>query len=202
MPIYVVRWPDLSAALVKARSEEELLDILDEVADSTGCSWSVYNGPLFVEFELPVEVKVEGSEEREEQRPIRPDEVAVGSVSDLYDYDLKVSAPSGDTVSEMFEAVEKAAFPNVYAARHSVRRKGEPSEKELKAAVLADLEVLIKASWQRSHLEKNEDPDAALARMMGAPLRLVKQWRERFIEGPPPEQPPAKPKTPSKPRKK
>ena len=202
MPIYVVRWPDLSAALVKARSEEELLDILDEVADSTGCTWSVYNGPLFVELELPVEYKVEDGVGREEERPIRPDEVVVGDVSALYDYDLKVSAPDCDTAGEMFEAVEKAAFPEVYAVRRTLRRKGEPSEKALRAAVRAELEVLIKASWQRSHLEKSEDPDAAFARMMGAPLRLVKDWRDRFLGGPPPEQPPSKPKPPRKPRKK
>ena len=38
MPIYLVRWPDLSAALVKAGSEEELLDTLDQVANPKGCT--------------------------------------------------------------------------------------------------------------------------------------------------------------------
>ena len=33
MPIYLVRWPDLSAALVKASSEDDLVEILDEVAN-------------------------------------------------------------------------------------------------------------------------------------------------------------------------
>ena len=50
MPIYLVRWPDLSAALVKASSEDELVEILDEVANPDGSTWSVYRGPLFLEF--------------------------------------------------------------------------------------------------------------------------------------------------------
>ena len=50
MPIYLVRWPDLSAALVKASSEDELVEILEEVANPDGCTWSVYLGPLFLEF--------------------------------------------------------------------------------------------------------------------------------------------------------
>lgn len=197
MPIYVVRWPDLSAALVRARSEEELMDILDEVADTTGCSWSVYNGPLFVEFELPVEYRVEGGcENVEEERPIRPDEVVVEDVSKLYEHNLEIAAPSCDTASEMFEAVEKAAFPNLHAVRWSLDREGDPSEEELRKAVMADLKVMIKASWQHAHLEKSEDPDAELARMMGAPLRLVKQWRQRFMGEPQPQQPPVSPKKP------
>lgn len=202
MPIYVVRWPDLSAALVKARCEEELLDILDEVADTTGCSWSVYNGPLFVEFELPVEYRVEGGEDVEEKRPIRPDEVVVEDVSKLHEHNLEITAPSCDTASEMFEAVEKAAFPNLHAVRWSLDREGDPSEEELRRALTADLEVMVKASWQRAHLEKSDDPDAELARMMGAPLRLVKQWRQRFMEEPPAREPPRKPTAPGRPLKK
>ncbi len=59
MPIHLVRWPDLSAALVKAGSEDDLIDILDEVANPEGCAWSVYRGPLFVEFSLPARFQVE-----------------------------------------------------------------------------------------------------------------------------------------------
>ena len=46
MPVYLVRWPDLSAALVKAGSEDELIGILDEVGNPDGCTWSIYRGPL------------------------------------------------------------------------------------------------------------------------------------------------------------
>jgi hypothetical protein len=58
MPIYLVRWPDPSAALVKASSEDELVEILDEVANSDGGTWSVYRGRPFLEFSLPVRFDV------------------------------------------------------------------------------------------------------------------------------------------------
>ena len=45
MPIYLVRWPDLSASLVRARHEADLIDALDGVGNSDGCEWSVYEGP-------------------------------------------------------------------------------------------------------------------------------------------------------------
>jgi hypothetical protein len=40
MPIYLVRWPDLSAALVKASLEDELVEILDELANPEGSTTS------------------------------------------------------------------------------------------------------------------------------------------------------------------
>jgi len=55
MPIYLVRWPDLAASLVRAQDDDELIDILDQVANPEGCEWSVYDGPLFIDFQLPVE---------------------------------------------------------------------------------------------------------------------------------------------------
>ena len=54
MPIYIVRWPDLSASLVQAEGEEHLLDILDQVGNADDCEWSIYDGPLFIDFRLPV----------------------------------------------------------------------------------------------------------------------------------------------------
>lgn len=33
VPLYLVRWPDLSGAFVNARNEDDLLDILDEISN-------------------------------------------------------------------------------------------------------------------------------------------------------------------------
>ena len=41
MPLYLVRWPDLSASLVSAENDEHLLDILDQVDNPEGCEWSI-----------------------------------------------------------------------------------------------------------------------------------------------------------------
>ena len=58
MSLYVVRWPDLSASLVRAEGEEHLLDILDQVANPDDCEWSIYEGPLFIDFRLPVKWRI------------------------------------------------------------------------------------------------------------------------------------------------
>ena len=55
------------ARQVKAGSEEALVEILDEVGNPDGCTWSVYRGPLFLEFSLPLRFEVR------ERRTCRPD---------------------------------------------------------------------------------------------------------------------------------
>lgn len=52
---------------MKARDEDNLIDSLDEVDDPTGCTWSVYRGPLFIEFARPITYRVDGSNQ---DRPI------------------------------------------------------------------------------------------------------------------------------------
>jgi hypothetical protein len=59
MPIYLVRWPDLSASLVRASHEDELIDTLDQVANPDGCEWSVYEGRLFIGVRLPAQWHIE-----------------------------------------------------------------------------------------------------------------------------------------------
>jgi hypothetical protein len=48
----------MSASLVSARDEEELLDTLDEVADSEGASWAVYRGPVWIDFDVPAKYRI------------------------------------------------------------------------------------------------------------------------------------------------
>ena len=82
MPLYVVRWPNLSAALVRAEDEDELIDILDEEADPEGCRWQEYFGPLFLDFELGAKIEVDDPEGRRKQsedyRPLDPEAISIG----------------------------------------------------------------------------------------------------------------------------
>jgi len=175
MPIFLVRWPDLSAALVKAGSEDELIDILDEIANPEGCTWSVYRGPLFIEFSLPVRFQV--TDRGECAGPIRPDDVVVEDVSGLRKAEpLEVSLAEGDTGGDMCRAIEKKAFPHVFRARHD--RDDEPSNAELRQAVEAELQTLARASWRREQVRRREDPESKLAAEMDAPVRLVRRWVE------------------------
>jgi hypothetical protein len=178
MPLYLVRWPDLTAALVKAQSEDELVDVLDEVANSEGCTWSVYLGPLFLEFALPAKASLV-----ESRGPKGDSDVKVDDVEGLFESaPLAVSIPAGDTAIDMSEAIEKKVFPRVYKARHG---KSEPTVTALKKAVAAEMQVAVQASWRREHVGRRDDPDSRLAAMMDAPERLVRQWKERAGIGAP-----------------
>ena len=184
MPIYLVRWPDLSAALVKANSENVLLDILDEVANSEGCSWSVYRGPLFLEFSLPVRFEIKESR----PGPIRPEDVDVQDVSALAEGGfLEVAVPETETGGDMSEAIEQKAFPNIFEVRHG--RSGEATEADLRRAVSAELQTLVRSSWRRAHVNRRDDLESRIAAEMDAPPRLVKQWLEAAQRGPRPTPP-------------
>jgi hypothetical protein len=172
MPIYLVRWPDLSAALVKANSEDHLLDILDEVANPEGCSWSVYRGPLFLDFALPARVEL-----KEGPSPIRREDIEVHGISELAEGGLlEVTIPGTDTGAEMSEAIEKKAFPHIFKVRHGRGREG--TEAELRKAVDAEIQTLVRASWRTEHVKRRDDPESRIAAVMDAPPRLVKQWLE------------------------
>ena len=75
MPMYLVRWPDLSASLVQAEGEEHLLDILDQVGNADDCEWCIYNGPLFIDFRLPVEWSIQDGGRR---TPVAPQQIVSG----------------------------------------------------------------------------------------------------------------------------
>jgi hypothetical protein len=162
-------------ALVKAASEDEPIDILDEIADPEGCTWGVYRGPLFIEFSLPVRFQVTDRGKR--AGPIRPDDVVVEDVSGLRKAEpLEVSLAEGDTGTDMCRVIEKKAFPHVFRARHD--RDDEPSDAELRQAVEAELQTLARASWRREQVRRRDDPESKLAAEMDAPVRLVRRWVE------------------------
>jgi hypothetical protein len=57
MPVYLARWPGMSASFVSARNEVDLLDTLDQVDDSEGASWTLYQGPVWIYFDLPAKYR-------------------------------------------------------------------------------------------------------------------------------------------------
>ena len=151
------------------------MDILDEVANPEGCTWSVYRGPLFVEFSLPVRFQVK--DRGEQGGPIHPDDVVVEDVSRLREAGpIEVRLAASDTSGEMCRAIEQKAFPHVFRARHD--RDEEPIDAKLRQAVGAELQALVRASWRREHLRRREDPESRLAAEMDAPVRVVRRWVE------------------------
>lgn len=161
MPLYVVRWPDLSACIVRARDEENLYEILDELSDASDCKHWIYNGPLWIEFELPVTMQTPSGPETMEQ-PLQRDQIILDGVEDYLKScgGLKLSAACADTATEMERAVMERCFPLVAKAVDGALTRlevddGTPTADEMrvivdgiKEALLRELDVYIAGSWQ------------------------------------------------------
>jgi hypothetical protein len=61
MPLFLVRWPQMEASLISARDERELVDVIDQLDTPTACTWTEYDGPLWIDVDLNLEVEVEGT---------------------------------------------------------------------------------------------------------------------------------------------
>ena len=185
MPIYLVRWPDLSASLVRARHEADLIDILDQVGNPDGCEWSDYEGPLFIDFRLPAAWRVE--EERPGE-PVTPGQVVIGDVGRmatepiLETLELSLAGNGGhDTGMEIL----RAAFPLISAAIEKLRdsdeelaSEGVVPEAELRDALHGELVRRLQWSWRHAQLCKKTDELSALARQMDLPVTLARRYAE------------------------
>lgn len=114
MPLYLVRWPALSASLVQADDEDDLLDMLDQVADPGGCTFEVYSGPLWIDFDLPFQIRDAVPKERVPADAsdfiIEPTPEFSGEVCPEM---MSVSVPPCDTSSDMLSEVVRGAFPDL-----------------------------------------------------------------------------------------
>jgi hypothetical protein len=186
MSIYLVRWPDLSASLVQADDEEHLLDILDQVGNPDDCEWNIYDGPLFIDFRLPVEWSIQDDRRG---TPVAPeqivlsdvDRVASGNVVEAFEVCLADADDGYETGAEIL----RLAFPNLYAAIErsheaddSIDAEGALSEAEAREALRAELERFLRSSWRRTQLGKKTDRISQLAREMDLSLKLARQYAE------------------------
>ncbi len=110
MPIYVVRWPREEAALIRARNERELMDILDEVADPGCVRWAVYDGPLWVSFGLRMKPWQGDGHDVEVDT-----EALVDGVATHGEMPLVVDRGEGETAWEMNQAISRWALPHLHA---------------------------------------------------------------------------------------
>ncbi len=188
MPLYLVRWPWLKASLVSARDEDDLLDTLDQVDDAEGATWAVYRGPVWIDFEVPAEYRIDQKAPRE---PLRPDEIAIQDVSRVELGGFETSTPGCDHVSEMHERITRRAFPRLFKTLYE--REAEPTEDEVKTAVHSELQQLVNAEWRRASRAKRADPIGQIAHRLGAPVRQVENILRRAgqLDEPPEDPSPA-----------
>lgn len=176
MPLYVVRWPNLSAALVRAEDENELLDILDEISNPDGCIWAEYDGPLFLDFELAAKLKVD-ADNSDPARPIAPEQLRIEGIDALAS---RVQEPvaitaCAETGEAMIEAICRFAFPATAAVYWDDADEIERSA--LERALQEDAMRMVEATWRRSHLYRSSDPDARLAIIMNTSPEWIRLQR-------------------------
>lgn len=169
MPLYVVRWPDLRAALVRAANADELLEILDQVADPQGCTWTEYDGPLFLAFELAARVEIEPGASGA-PRPLDPERLRIVGTDALASRQVApmTVSPAGDSGDEMLEAVARFAFPATAAAYWD--HEHDPDREEIEQALRVDALRLVELTWRRCHEQR--DPQRAID--VHATMRWIK----------------------------
>jgi hypothetical protein len=175
----------MTASLVSARDEDDLLDTLDQVADSEGASWTVYRGPVWIDFEVPAKYRID---EKAPGEPLRPDEIVVEDVEKVEMGTFELSSPGCDHTSDMHERITKRAFPTLYRALYG---RGEGlTEDELKEAVHDELQQLVSADWRQAAREKRTDLIGQIAQQMRAPVRQIENILRRSGDLEPSSPPP------------
>ena len=186
MPIYLVRWPDLSASLVRARDEADPTDTLDQVGNADGCKWFVYEGPLFIDFRLPAAWCVDAERPGE---PVMPGQVVVGDVGRMATesvVDAMELSLAGEDGHETGMQILRTAFPLVSAAIDKLQdsdeglaSEGVVPEAELRDALHGELVRRLQWSWRQAQLSKKTDVLSALARQMDLPVALARRYTEQ-----------------------
>lgn len=155
--LYLVRWPDLSVALVHARDEDQLRELLDEVGDVEGCSWAPYRGPLFLELEVPVDVAFRAG------APATPGpaDVELGGVEELVRGGPRMTAriPACETADRMVDAILERRFPALADALRSVDDEMQPDVAadlaRVDAAVRTELAGTLRRHWREAGTKRS-----------------------------------------------
>jgi hypothetical protein len=165
VPIFLVRWPDLTAALVRAPNEAAASLILDELADPSSASIERYDGPIWIEFGSPQPFTLPDG-------PIEGTSVAdVVVATDWIDPErgcgqfLHPAGAGAETGEEMLRAMVQRAFPRVAQALEAIaddpaawRGEGLSGDKQheslVRDAVRTELAPLFSYRWRAAATNK------------------------------------------------
>ena len=173
MPLYIVRWPNLSASIVRAEDEDELKYILDEVDDPGGCRWEEYDGPVWVDFEYPIDFEIRDDSATE--MPSTNDiEIRIQDAAQLID---NACCPNvgvftdADTAAEMTRAASEYAFPALYRVGYDT--DDEPTVKQIEEAARLDLKDLVSYMWRIRNVERQKGTAALRMKLLGTSIPFV-----------------------------
>lgn len=198
MPLYLVRWPTLHASLVRARDEEELLDMLDEAADPGGCSYKVYRGPVWIDFALPFQIR---DVTPDKQVPTTPSDFTVDPAPE-FDGELDSSIldpdfPGTHSAYEMCQNILRFAFPALFnhmkaVEEASIHGDDTPPANErypeaLRAALVADLMPLVRDCQAWASLQGRDDVEAQMMKQARVTTMLpgLRRALEQTLEAAP-----------------
>lgn len=176
MPLYLVRWPNLSCSLVRAHDKSEVHEILDELDNPDGVQVTRYDGPVFLDFELatdrpnPVQGLAGASD-----RPSGSGDIELGDTSRIADGEKpRARIPDVGTGTEMYHEMLRVAFPNLYRV---LVETDSASDEAVEAAVREEALNLAKYSWRIRHRAKSSNPDDRIAHLVGTSPEVLTAWR-------------------------
>lgn len=110
MPLYLVRWSHGRVSLVRAQNEDDLTDLIDGCGSPNDCTWKMYGGPVWIDFNLP------GIERANAPHPGPPEAEDFRFESSGNKLPNLVPQVFGDidTYDEMHDGLMKWAFPNLW----------------------------------------------------------------------------------------
>ncbi len=186
MPLYLVRWPNLSCALVRAHNRAEVLDILDEVANPDGVEVKRYDGPVFVDFTLATDRPLplrEGSGE-DDRQPLSEQDIEVGDVQELAEGALpEVLIPETDTGYAMYRALLAGAFPHLHRVLVAEREEETADVEQVRAAAATEALALVRASWRRALVMRSSDPVSIVAQRLGTSPEHIRNLQHQTDDG-------------------
>jgi hypothetical protein len=162
MPLYLVRWPDLTASLVRAADEDELAMMLDEVADPGCASIQEYEGPLWVDFSVPVTVAPRVTPAR--GKPIQESDLRIEGLGELAAHVEETghvvredaASSEGDARHAMLDEIGRVAFPLLATVvEKSVGNDENVDAASLERVVRGELQQLLEHSWRLASDEKS-----------------------------------------------
>jgi hypothetical protein len=151
---------------------------------------TIYEGPLFIDFRLPVEWSVQDDHRG---TPVTPQQVVIGNVSPIAAGNIvegmqRCLAESDDGYETGAEVL-RLAFPKLHAAIEGSHEGGESPDREealpeaeLRKALHAELERFFTGSWRRAQLGKKTDAISKLAHQMDLPIKLARKYEEMARE--------------------
>lgn len=182
MALWVARWVDFTCTLLRAETREEAIDVLDEIGGDEGIELFEYDGPVCIHFALPMpQLDPIRPAARKLDRKLTRDDIDIGDLGGLVSGRPLVATPAdcGDGIL-MQRALLQATFPHL--AKAVVGRDQEedpPDEAEVRAALVREADVALRANWRLHALATSQDPVARQARQMGASLEWVRNQMGR-----------------------